>query len=112
MQLLVRKWFDTWEKGNFSDLPLSEDFEHTSPYGTIRGKEEYLRLVAANREQFLGHRFILHDELYNQHKASVRYTAEQGDFQLEVTEWHFEEDGLIRKIVAYYNIEGEGRIEL
>ena len=35
-------------------------------------------------------------------KACVRYTASQGDFSLEVSEWHYRKDHLIGKIVACY----------
>jgi len=61
---LVRAWYEKWEEGDFHNLPLAENFKHTSPFGTIDGKDEYLNLVGANRDKFLGHRFELHDEIY------------------------------------------------
>lgn len=106
---LVRQWFQKWETGDFLRLPISENFRHTSPYGIISGKKEYISLVEANKDKFLGHRFELHDELYERNKACVRYTAIQGDFRLDVSEWHFVKDGLIEEIAAYYNIPGEIR---
>jgi hypothetical protein len=45
---LVRKWFDKWEEGDFYNLPITGNFKHTSPFGTINGKEEYIKLVEAN----------------------------------------------------------------
>ncbi len=36
--------------------------------------------------------------------ACVRYTAIQGDFILDVSEWHFVKNDLIEAIVAYYHI--------
>ncbi|NER15041.1 hypothetical protein GWK08_16415 [Leptobacterium flavescens] len=104
---LVKRWFKAWEEGDFYNLPITENFSHTSPYGTIDGKKAYTDLVAVNRDKFLGHRFELHDEIYDEDRACVRYTAVQGDFKLEVSEWYFPKDGLIEQIVAYYNIEGE-----
>lgn len=106
-KLLVKNWFDKWEKGDFMNLPISDDFQHTSPYGTINGKTQYIRLVEVNKDKFLGHRFELHDEIYEKNRACVRYTAIQGDFTLDVSEWYFIEESLIKKIIAYYNIEGE-----
>lgn len=105
------KWFDIWTKGNFMQLPISNDFTHTSPYGTIEGKEAYLQLVDANKDKFLGHRFVIHDAIYDEGKACVRYSALKEDFRLEVSEWHYIKNDLIYKIVAYYNIEGEIREE-
>lgn len=102
---LVKEWFDKWENGRFMNLPISEKFSHTSPFGTIEGKNKYLELVKENKEKFLGHRFVIHDAIYKADKACVRYTAKQGDeFELEVSEWHYFRDGLIDKIVAYYHI--------
>ena len=108
---LVRQWFEKWEKGDYLELPVSEDFQHTSPFGTISGRQSYLDLVKKNEDKFLGQTFDIHDGIYSRDKACVRYTAKQGnDFRLEVTEWHFVRDGLIQKIIAYYHI-GEIRNE-
>ncbi|MCL6267272.1 nuclear transport factor 2 family protein [Flagellimonas myxillae] len=104
---LAREWFRLWETGEFLDLPITEDFVHISPYGTIQGKKAYLDLVEANKDKFLGHSFEIHDLISNQDKVCIRYTALKSDFTLEVTEWHYVRDNLIHKIVAYYNIEGE-----
>ena len=59
--------------------------------------------------RFLGHRFEIHDTIYKNDSVCVMYTAVQGDFRLEVTEWHYVKDNLIQKIIAYYNIPGEIR---
>lgn len=104
-QELVETWFKIWEAGNFEDLPLADDFVHTSPYGTITGKANYLDLVTANKEQFLGHTFELVDLMFQEHKACIRYIAHHKDSKLEVSEWHYTSNGLIQKIVAYYHIE-------
>jgi len=107
LKQLVKIWFEKWETGDFLNLPISDNFIHTSPYGTIDGKKQYIELVEANRDKFLGYHFELHDEIYEEDKACVRYTAIQGDFTLDVSEWYFLNEGLIQSIVAYYNIEGE-----
>ena len=107
LQELVHMWFSKWEEGDFLNLPISDHFTHASPYGTINGKKQYIELVEANKDKFLGHRFEIHNAIYNVDVACVRYTAIQGDFKLHVSEWHFTNKGLIDKIVAYYNIEGE-----
>ena len=105
------QWFEYWENGDFQDLPLAEDFSHTSPYGTITGKKNYMEVVEMNKEKFLGHRFEIHDTIYREEVACVRYSAIKEDFKLDVSEWHYIKNGLIREILAYYNIEGEIREE-
>lgn len=101
---LIKNWFEKWEEGNFHELPISENFKHTSPFGTINGKKEYINLVEANKEKFLGYRFEIHDEIYDKDKACVRYTAVQGDFNLDVSEWYFVKNDLIEEILANYHI--------
>ncbi|WP_299552007.1 nuclear transport factor 2 family protein [Seonamhaeicola sp.] len=103
-QQLVNKWFDVWERGDFENIPVSDNFSHTSPFGTISGKKAYLALVSLNKEQFLGHDFIIHDIISENNKACVRYTAVKGDFRLDVSEWHYCNNNLIEKIIAHYHI--------
>ena len=107
---LVKKWFQLWESRDFNALPIAANFKHTSPFGTIDGKKTYLELVEANKDKFLGHRFELHDALYGETKACVRYTTTQDDFSMDVSEWYYVKDNLISEIIAYYHI-GEIREE-
>ena len=104
LKILVKEWFNKWEEGTFLDLPISENFKHTSPFGTTHGKTRYLNIVEANKEKFLSYRFEIHDEIYDKDKACVRYTAIQGDFRLDVSEWYYVKNGLIGEIVSYYHI--------
>ena len=111
MEELVRKWFSKWNEGDFMNLPIMEDFKHTSPFGTIIGKENYLDLVSQNQDKFLGYTFQIHDAIYENDRACVRYTARQGDdFALDVSEWYYRSGDLIGEIIAYYHI-GEVREE-
>lgn len=108
---LVKDWFEKWKSGDYSNLPISEDFKHTSPFGTINGKKEYLDLVDKNQEKFLGYTFEIHDTLYVDTRACVRYTARQGkDFKLDVSEWYYIDGNQIKEIIAHYHI-GEIREE-
>ncbi len=106
---LVHKWFECWESNNFLNIPVTDDFTHTSPYGVISGKNEYLKIVEQNRDKFLNHKFIILDELFDDQVACVRYKAVQPEFELEVTEWHKVRENKISEIIAYYNIPGEVR---
>ena len=107
---IVKKWFTKWENGEFLDLPISENFKHSSPFGTISGKKQYVSLVEENKDKFLGYSFKIHDQIYSKNKASVRYTGTQGDFSLDVSEWYYFRNDLIEEIIAYYHI-GEIRDE-
>lgn len=93
------------------DLPISNNFKHTSPFGTIDGKKAYLEVVNHNKNKFLNYTFEIHGAIYQTDKACVRYTAKQeSDFKLEVSEWYYIKNNLIEKVIAYYHI-GEIRKE-
>ncbi len=104
MEKIVNDWFDKWSNGDYLNLPISESFKHTSPFGTIEGKKTYLDLVEKNKDKFLGYSFKIHDAIYENEKACVRYTGRQGDFLLDVSEWYYVKDKLIEEIIAYYHI--------
>lgn len=104
LKKLVDTWFAKWAAGDFMNLPVSENFQHTSPFGTIDSKAAYLDLVTANKDKFLGYRFQIHEGIFEGNKGCVRYTATQGDFKLEVSEWYYAKDGLIESIIAHYHI--------
>lgn len=109
MKQLVDLWFQKWDEGDFKNIPVTKDFKHTSPYGTVEGKEAYLNLVEPNKDKFLGNEINLHDGLYEENKACVRYTITNNavGFTMEVSEWFYKKEDLIGEIIAYYNIEGE-----
>lgn len=109
-ETLVKTWFEKWQNGDFLNLPVADNFQHTSPFGTIKGKDTYMRLVKDNKDKFLDYNFEIHDAMYGEKNACVRYTAVQGDFNLDVSEWYYVKGDLIEEIVAYYHI-GEIREE-
>ncbi|NNF04320.1 MAG: nuclear transport factor 2 family protein [Rhodothermales bacterium] len=100
----VDEWFERWVTGDIDKLPISPGFKHTSPFGTIDGRDAYLKLVEENRDKFLGYRFERHDGIYEKNRACVRYTAIQGDFVLDVSEWFYSDGEAIDEIIAHYHI--------
>lgn len=52
----------------------------------------------------MGYTFEIHDEIYKEDKACVRYTAVQRDFRLDVSEWYYIKNNLIEEIIAHYYI--------
>ncbi len=111
MEQLVKEWFAKWNSGDYMNLPISDNFKHTSPFGTINGKEAYLNLVKENEEKFLGYTFEILDTIYEKDRACVRYIGKQGDeFKLDVSEWYYLDKDRIGEIMAYYHI-GEIREE-
>ena len=107
---LIDDWFLKWSNGDYQNLPLSEDFEHTSPYGTITGRSNYLALVEESEDLFTGNTFTIHDKIVNNEIGCVRYTMNSPTTKMAVSEWFYAKEGLIHKIIAYYDrvVEKEG----
>ena len=101
---IIAVWFEKWKQGDYLNLPLTPDFSHTSPFGTISGKDTYLDLIRSNEDKFLGYTFDILDTIYREKGGCVRYRAVQGDFELDVSEWYYLEGDLIKEIVSYYHI--------
>ena len=100
-------WFDAWNSGNYKAIPVSDDFRHTSPYGTIEGRRTYLEIVESNKDKFLGNEIQIHDQVVEGNRCVVRYTIKNPAYEMEVTEWMYCRGNQIREIISYYNIEGE-----
>ena len=106
MQHLIHAWFEGWATGEYRSLPLAEGFTHTSPFGVVEGRDAYLALVEANEAAFLGFTFEIHDELYGNGVAAVRYTARKGRITLDAGEFFRGDDSGITAIVSYYDTGG------
>ena len=110
LRQLVDLWFLCWKEGDYMNLPLHESFVHVSPYGSIEGKDQYLQIVKDNESLFVDNELSLHEQLFSEECACVRYTMKSPSSEMEVSEWFYPQDGLIKKIVAYYDtaIEKKG----
>lgn len=104
LQELVHEWISKWEEGDYQNIPVEEHFVHSSPFGNIYGKENYLKLVQANEDLFLGGKFEILDEIYDDDKASIRYLMNKGGHKMEVTEWFYAGQLGIAQIVSYYHV--------
>ena len=105
---IIQRWFATWESGDYLQIPITENFRHSSPFGIIDGKKAYLDLVKSNIDKFLGHRFEFHDELIEDQKACIRYTATHENRSYRVSEWFYKEGDLLKEVVADFNVGAIG----
>lgn len=99
----IQDWFTKWENGDFLNQPLNPNFEHHSPYGIIKGKKDYLAIVAQHPDKFLGHQFNLHNILVENNIGVVRYTTSKDHHSMDVTEWFYCDKQGINKIISYYD---------
>lgn len=103
----VAQWFDCWNSGNVDDLPLTDDFRHTSPFGTIEPKARYLEIVDKNRESFLGNKLTVLKQIVDGNNVCVQFRQTREDdptFEMIVCEWYLLDGDRIKEIKSFYNI--------
>lgn len=99
---LARSWLRAWDTGDLSLLRLAEDFVHTSPFGRIEGREEYLRIVEPmSKKSTVG--ITVTDVIEAEDRAAIAYELETTAGVVQACDWIFVEDGLIREVRAYYD---------
>ena len=102
----VASWFRCWETGELDELPISDNFSHSSPFGLIEGKQRYLEIVNKNRNDFLGNTLTVLKEINEANKVCVQFKQENNNTGLEmvVCEWYEIENNTILSIQSFYNI--------
>ena len=103
---IVKKWFDCWESGNLDELPIVEDFSHTSPFGTIHTKNRYMEIVNKNKKDFLGNTLTVTKQIQEGNQVCVQFEQKNSNTGLEMTvcEWYVLEGDFIKTIRSFYNI--------
>lgn len=103
----VARWFVCWNSGAVDDLPIAEDFCHTSPFGTIRTRARYMEIVNKNRASFLGNTLSVLDQIVEGQRVCVQFEQTREDdpeFRMNVCEWYLLDGDRIKEIKSFYNI--------
>ncbi len=99
---LAKAWIDGWNAGQPDQIPLAEDFAHTSPFGTIEGREKYLEIVkplAQKNVQNLTIRRLLGGE----GEAVIWFEMATPNGTVAVCEWIQTNDNQITSIHSFYD---------
>lgn len=97
---LVDDWFAAFREQDISKLKLAEEFVHTSPYGEIRGGQEYLDLVRENSEAFFAPQIRILDVIEGGDRFAVRYLVNENP----ACDCIYVRNGRISKIYSYYHV--------
>ncbi|MDX1378896.1 MAG: nuclear transport factor 2 family protein [Anaerolineales bacterium] len=99
---LADLWFDAFREKDISILEgnLAEDFTHTSPYGTIKGKEAYLDLVRENPEAFFSPVIEILDVIESGNSFAVRYLVNENP----ACDCIYIQEDQISEIYSYYHV--------
>jgi len=103
---VVAKWFSCWESGKTEELPISEDFSHTSPFGTIHPKSRYMDIVNKNKKDFLGNTLTVTKQIREGNNVCVQFEQKNSNTGLEMTvcEWYIINGDEIIEIRSFYNV--------
>lgn len=103
---VVEKWISCWETGNIDELPITDDFKHSSPFGIIKTKQRYLEVVEKNRKDFLGNQLTFIKQIKENNRVCVQFEQKNTNTGLEmlVCEWYVLEGDKIKEINSFYNV--------
>jgi len=109
---VVKQWLSSWEQGRLEDLPITDDFQHTSPFGSIEGKARYLSIVGKNRADFLDNTFTVLAQITQGDRVCVQFEQNNHStgLQMVVCEWYQLQGELIQSIHSFYNV-GDAEIK-
>ena len=103
---VVAKWISCWQTGTVEELPISEDFSHTSPFGTIAPKDKYMDIVYKNKDDFIGNKLKVTRQIQEGNNVCVQFeqSNKKTGLEMSVCEWYVIEGDLIKEIRSFYNI--------
>ena len=99
---LAKTWIEAWNEGKPDDIPLAENFTHSSPFGTVSGREKYLNWVkplAAKNVASLKIIRILGDE----NEAAVWFEMKTQGSVVRTVDWLQTQGGEISSITSFYD---------
>ncbi|NNF52110.1 MAG: nuclear transport factor 2 family protein, partial [Gammaproteobacteria bacterium] len=99
---LARAWIDGWNAGTPEQIPLSPDFAHTSPFGTVSGRERYLEwvrpLAAKNVTSLKIIRTLSHGD-----QCAIWFEMGTPNGAVAVCDWVETCDGQVTAITSFYD---------
>jgi hypothetical protein len=99
---LARAWIQGWIDGKPDDIPLATDFVHTSPYGTVKGREKYLEWVKPMAAENVANLEII-KILGGEGEAVIWFEMTSPGGVVPSCDWVEVENGEITRITSFYD---------
>ena len=99
---LALAWIDLWNKGEPDQIPLTEDFVHTSPYGRVEGRKTYLEWVKPLARQNVTSLNVLRT-IGGSDQAVVHFEMHTPAGTIQVCDWITVEGDQIAEIHSFYD---------
>ena len=102
---LAVTWIECWNRGDPDAIPLAESFTHTSPFGRVAGREEYLEWVKPLARQNVTELKILRT-LGDDEQAVIHFVMQTPGGPVEVCDWIVADGDRIAAIHSFYDASG------
>ena len=99
---LARAWIEGWQRGEPDEIPLAQDFIHTSPLGVINGRDDYLEQTKPLAAKNVVSLDII-DVVAGEGRAAIIYTAATPNGKMDACDWVECRGGKITAVTAYYD---------
>jgi hypothetical protein len=99
---LARDWIQGWIDGKPDEIPLAADFVHTSPYGTVEGRERYLAWVKPMAAENVANLEIV-KVLGGDGEAVIWFEMTSPNGVVPSCDWVEVENGKITQITSFYD---------
>lgn len=102
VEALTREWITVWTNGDPRAYPLSDDFQHSSPFGTVEGRQRYLDWVIPLAAENVA-ALTIEDVLVSGMQSVIRYRQEQpGGAVMNACDWLQFDNGKLARVWSYY----------
>lgn len=102
VEQMSRQWILVWNDGDPADLPLADDFQHTSPYGVLEGREHYLATVVPMARKNVA-KLTIEDVIVSGDRSAVRYhVTHPSGGTMQACDWLTFVDGKLAQVRSYY----------
>jgi len=99
---LARAWIQGWIDGKPDDIPLAENFTHSSPFGTVSGRQKYLDWVKPLAEKNVQELSIV-KTLGDDTEAVIWFEMTGPEGPVPSVDWIHTENGEITAIHSFYD---------
>ena len=99
---LAHLWIDAWNRGEPESIPLAETFVHTSPFGRIEGRANYLEKTKPVAQRNVTALTVL-ETIATSEAAAILYDVQTPTGTLQACDWVFIEGETIVEIRSFYD---------
>lgn len=99
---LARAWIQGWIDGDPDSIPLANDFVHTSPFGTIEGRDIYLEKIKPASSANVAKLTILRT-MGADDQAVVRFDMETRHGTIPCVDWVTVNGDRITSVHSFYD---------